>query len=200
MKSALYTIIGALIFVGVSSLAQDSLGDFARQQRWAKPATPALHEITNDDLATTASTATSTSPDARNPSSEIGKDSAKDGASKAAEVQAKISAQKEQVKALEDKIAADQKKLDEMTCPKGVTCGQRVLLTGTGMGAPGPTPCQISDALSWHPYQDWCDEPDKLQDEIDATQKQLDSERAVLDSLQEEARRQGFGNSIYDPD
>ena len=55
-------------------------------------------------------------------------------------------------------------------------------------------------AAYYSPYKDWCDEPDKLQADLDKTQKELEVERATLSSMQEEARQQGFGNSVYDPD
>ena len=172
--------------------AQDSLGDLARQQRFSKPAQTQQHEITNDDIASSPNSATpkTTSTETRAVDSAQKKEEAPD----AAEVQAKIRAQKEKIKALEAKIADDEKKLDEFTCPKTVTCGQRVLLLGTGGGF-----CSLPSSV-YNPYQDWCDQPDKLQADIDATQKQLDSERAILESMQEEARQQGFGNAIYDPD
>lgn len=193
MKAVLRALAICTVASASACLAQDSLGDLARQRRFSKPAQQPQHEITNDEIATSSATSgtnLSQPADVKNPDAN-----SKNESPNAAEVQAKIRAQKEKVDALAAKIVDDQKKLDEMTCPKGTTCGQRVLLMGTG-----PSACDVSDALSWHPYAQWCDQPDKLQADIDATQQQLDSERAILESMQEEARQQGFGNAIYDPD
>ena len=193
VKPVLHALaIWTLAFAAVC-LAQDSLGDLARQQRWAKPATPAPHEITNDDIATSASTP------AANSSQPTDTTSTKKEAPNAAEVQAKIRAQKGKVKALEDKIATDQKQLakHDPTSNSGLSIYEHAILSGS----PDTSYCDLPDYTQQRlGYKDWCDEPDKLQDDIDTTQKQLDSERAILDSMQEEARQQGFGNSIYDPD
>lgn len=203
MKATLGLI--AVVAMQVACLAQDSLGDLARQQRFARPAQAPPHEITNDDIASAASTAKPSSSDAQNrtPNLKPTEFPAKKEAPNAAEVQTKIRAQKDKVKALENKIAADQKQLSkhDPIGNSGVTVYERVYLNGSGLGFPGPGFCSLPDyAQDKLGYKDWCDEPDKLQDDMDAAQKQLDSERAILDSMQEEARLQGFGNAIYDPD
>ena len=70
-----------------------------------------------------------------------------------------------------------------------------------GMGNPGVGFCALPDyVLEQRGLKDWCDEPDKLESDIAAAQKELATERTSLDAMQEEARQQGFGNSIYDPD
>jgi len=200
MKAILRALAICMVASAAACLAQDSLGDVARQQRWAKPSTPAPHEITNDDIASSAIAAKSASPDAKNPG-EGEKDSANKEAPNAAEVREKIRAQKQKVKTLEDKIAADQKQLAKHDTVGSVTVYERVTDQGTGMQSLGVGVCQLPDYVQeQRGFKDWCDEPDKLQGDIDATQKQLDSERSILASMQEEARQQGFGNSIYDPD
>lgn len=194
MKATLGLI--AVVAMQVACLAQDSLGDLARQQRWAKPANPAPHEITNDDLASTASTAKATSSDTKT-SSDDEKASGKKESPNPAEVQAKIRAQKEKIKALEDKISADKKQLAKHDPMSNVRVYERAAFNNFVYAGDCNLPDYIQESRG---IKDWCDEPDKLQDDIDAAQKQLDSERAILDSMQEEARQQGFGNSIYDPD
>jgi hypothetical protein len=49
-------------------------------------------------------------------------------------------------------------------------------------------------------YKDWCDAGRDLKTQYDAAQRQLDQERIRLEQMQENIRRQGYGNAIYDPD
>jgi hypothetical protein len=49
-------------------------------------------------------------------------------------------------------------------------------------------------------YKDWCDTGRNLKAQYDASQRQLDQEKARLDQMQENIRRHGYGNAIYDPD
>jgi hypothetical protein len=51
------------------------------------------------------------------------------------------------------------------------------------------------------PYnKDWCDTGRNLKAQYDAAQRQLEQEKARLDQMQENIRRQGYGNGVYDPD
>jgi hypothetical protein len=51
------------------------------------------------------------------------------------------------------------------------------------------------------PYnRDWCDAGRKLKAQYDAAQVQLTREKARLEQMQENIRRQGYGNGIYDAD
>ena len=49
-------------------------------------------------------------------------------------------------------------------------------------------------------YRDWCDTGRKLKAQADATQRQLDQEKTRLKQMQENIRRQGYGNGVYDAD
>jgi len=49
-------------------------------------------------------------------------------------------------------------------------------------------------------YKDWCDTGRNLKAQYDASQRQLDQEKARLEQMQENIRRQGYGNGVYDPD
>ena len=49
-------------------------------------------------------------------------------------------------------------------------------------------------------YKDWCDTGRNLKAHYDASQRQLDQEKLRLDQIQENIRRKGYGNAIYDPD
>lgn len=202
MKAALRGLAICMVASASACLAQDSLGDVARQQRFAKPAQALQtlqHEITNDDIASRPSSPTDTSkPDAK--SSDFDSAKKKEEVPNAAQVQGKIRAQKEKVKALEDKIAADQKQLTKHDPLSNMSVYERVRFNNGWVYDHG-NDCDLPDYIQeQRGVKDWCDEPGKLQTDIDVTQKQLDSERAILESMQEEARLQGFGNAIYDPD
>jgi hypothetical protein len=49
-------------------------------------------------------------------------------------------------------------------------------------------------------YKSWCDIGRNLKDATEATQRQLAEEKIQLEETQENIRRAGYGNSIYDPD
>jgi len=49
-------------------------------------------------------------------------------------------------------------------------------------------------------YKDWCDTGRNLKAQYDAAQSQLKQEKANLEKMQEEIRRKGYGNAVYDPD
>ena len=49
-------------------------------------------------------------------------------------------------------------------------------------------------------YKAWCDTGRNLKAQYDASQLQLTQEKARLEQMQEDIRRKGYGNSVYDPD
>ena len=49
-------------------------------------------------------------------------------------------------------------------------------------------------------YKSWCDIGRNLKDATDATQRQLAQEKIRLEGMQENIRRAGYGNAVYDPD
>jgi len=49
-------------------------------------------------------------------------------------------------------------------------------------------------------YKDYCDTGRNLKAQYDASQLQLTQEKARLEQMQEDIRRKGYGNSVYDPD
>jgi hypothetical protein len=49
-------------------------------------------------------------------------------------------------------------------------------------------------------YKDWCDRGRNLQAQYEASQRQLAEEKAKLERMQEDIRRKGYGNGVYDPD
>jgi hypothetical protein len=49
-------------------------------------------------------------------------------------------------------------------------------------------------------YQDWCSTGRNLNAQYEASQRQLEQEKARLEQMQEDIRRKGYGNAVYDPD
>jgi hypothetical protein len=49
-------------------------------------------------------------------------------------------------------------------------------------------------------YKDWCDRGRNLKAQYEASQRQLVQEKAKLEQMQEDIRRKGYGNGVYDPD
>lgn len=49
-------------------------------------------------------------------------------------------------------------------------------------------------------YKSWCDTGRNLKSQYDAAQAQLAQEKARLEAMQENIRRKGYGNAVYDPD
>ncbi len=180
--------------------AQQTLGDAARQNRLQKPPSNAKHVITNDEIPSVIPEESRTVTEIREEGAHANS-AASVKTPKDAELIAKVRAQKQKVKKLEQEIAAKQSKLDNKDCPAGVTCGpQKLAVRATMCCDLAVTTCDVAKAAGIHYYDDWCNAPDKLQDEIDADKKRLDEERRVLEGLQEEARKKGYGNAAYDPD
>ena len=196
--------IGVVVacFSAALSFSQ-SLGDIARQQRFLKPA-PTARVITNEDIAARSGKKDQLARADITPAIEISIPKRDSKQQSPADVQSKILAQKQKVKQLEDRIAADKKQLakHDPIGNSGVSVYERVTFQGSlGLGSPGVGFCALPDyILEQRGLKDWCDEPDKLEADIAAAQKELAVERTSLDAMQEEARQQGFGNSIYDPD
>jgi|SRR5579863_3991660 len=49
-------------------------------------------------------------------------------------------------------------------------------------------------------YKDWCDTGRNLKAQYEQLQRQLAQEKAKLEQMQENIRRAGYGNAVYDPD
>jgi len=49
-------------------------------------------------------------------------------------------------------------------------------------------------------YKEWCDRGRNLKAEYEASQLQLAQEKVKLEQMQEDIRRKGYGNGVYDPD
>jgi hypothetical protein len=49
-------------------------------------------------------------------------------------------------------------------------------------------------------YKDWCDQGRNLKAQYEASERQLAQEKTKLEQMQEDIRRKGYGNGVYDPD
>jgi hypothetical protein len=49
-------------------------------------------------------------------------------------------------------------------------------------------------------YKNWCDTGRNLKAQYEASQRQFAQEKARLEQMQENIRRAGYGNAVYDPD
>ena len=186
-------VVTLLLCFAVHCPAQD-LGEVARQQKAKKGPAPSSerHVITNEDIH--SSTATSAADPSSPPKGTAGRSesAAKASDSKAGtkeekkpsveEVKQAVLAQKRVVSSLESeikRIAGEQTKLAR-ALEAGVSC-QNVFLIGTA-------------------HENVCGLPEKLVAEKRRLQDQLYRERTALEEMQEEARRMGYGNAVYDPD
>jgi hypothetical protein len=59
---------------------------------------------------------------------------------------------------------------------------------------------QRTDLGNTYYYKDYCDVGKNLRAQIEAAQRQLAQQKTNLENMQEDIRRKGYGNSIYEPD
>lgn len=165
-------LIGLGVFA-TGSVAAQSLGDVARQQKQAsgqaKPSAP-KKVITEDDLPTQETISTGSSEAAATESSKEEKqaDSAADKMKSADDFKAGIQAQKQNVGAL-------QKQLEDLKASVHFVEANR-----------------YSNGVEYNEHQI------KKQKEAERLQKQLDEEKSKLQDMQEQARKAGFGSAVYE--
>src|SRR5207244_10769235 len=109
MRNHFPIAVALLCFLAASGVSQ-SLGDIARQQRFLKPA-PTARVITNEDIAARSGKKDQLARADITPAIEISIPKRDSKQKSPDDVQAKILTQKQKVKALEDRIAADKKQL-----------------------------------------------------------------------------------------
>ena len=172
--------------LAATCLAQDapSLGDVARQQRQkqakadssktAKPAKPAK-VITNEELPSHASPAGSlAASNAENSSAR-----ASSGNGETASVEAgKLSPEqwKSQIQGQKSQIAALQNEADQLN--------QSIHFLGANC---------VANCVQWNERQQ------EKQREVEQLRSQIEEQKKRLDDMQETARKQGYGSSVYDP-
>jgi len=175
-------VVAGLLF-SLAAIAQDqpSLGDVARQQRQKQQAkdkkTPAK-VVTDDDLASHLNPKLSKTDDDKQadtdgelPSREPSepRNEPSDGKQGAEQWKAEIQGQKAAIKSLQDQI-------DELNSSIHFAGGN----------------C-VANCEQWNQRQL------QKQEEVKRLQEQLDQQKQRLDEMQETARKQGFGSSVYDP-
>jgi hypothetical protein len=181
-----WKIVAASVVFWVGSVAAQSLGDVARQERaQKKPAATSRHVITEDKIpARPQNKALGASGQQADSKSKPKADDAAQDQDRddhhphsANEIQASIKQQKNTMLTLMARIDTLQRRLDAW---KTSDCTQ----------------VRYIDA----PNQNPCDEPPKIRAALGVARSQLEKEQATLEAMQEEARRLGYGNSVYDPD
>ena len=193
-----FAVLSLVLPFAANCAVAQSLGDVARQQRIQKAsAVSPSRVITNEDIATGRSAASSDQSSSLH-DADLDKEMLQtEKQSSAHELQQKIIAQKKKVSELEKHIREVQARLDKRISIGSVQVSESV----GGVDSPAYVgDCQYSDANYYHPYQDWCDQPAKWQADIDASSKELQKEKAELGAQQEQARRLGYGNAFYDPE
>jgi DNA repair exonuclease SbcCD ATPase subunit len=187
----------------MSPCVAQSLGEVARKERAKKKSSDVKRQvITEEQLRpTTANEATIAAPAKAGDAKEVKESAAAKGEKQAAaELQAKIKTRKQKVRELEAKVQKLQEQLDKRNSFGTLTVSQQVLIQPGGLGSTGPGWCALSEATTGNPYKEWCEEPVKLNAELEKTESELENERSVLETLQEQARRMGYGSAFYDPD
>ena len=164
-------VVGLGVFATGSVFAQ-SLGDVARQQKQnsaqTKPA--AKKVITEDDLPTQETISTGSSDSRATDASKEEKqgDSTADKMKSADEFKAAIQSQKQNVDSL-------QKQVDDTKASVHFVEANR-----------------YSNGVEYNEHQI------QKQKEADRLQKQLDEEKSKLQDMQEQARKAGFGSTVYE--
>ena len=168
-KRSFFILAAAASLFAVFAGAQDSpsLGDLARQQRQQKEQSKStqIKVVTNEEIPEHPdSTPEATSPNAGSayPSSRGRKESPE--------------RVKSQIRALKNKIALLQRRIDEVT--------QSI-------------PRAPIDCANGCPR--WNEVYRRKEIQIERTQAQLQDEKRQLGEMQESARKQGYGSSVYDP-
>jgi hypothetical protein len=164
----------AYLFAGIAC-AQDSpsLGDLARQQRTQKESPAGKHAETPKVITNEEI------PEHAAPEQPSAAPRGEGGAMPASASGTKQSAErwKSQIQAQKGQIASLQKQMDSLN--------QSVRFASH--------PCAGPRCVEWNERQR------QKQQQVERMQAQLDGEKKHLEEMQESARRQGYGNSVYDP-
>lgn len=163
----------------VAPCSAQSLADAARQQQAAKKSSPstAKHVITNEDLG---SSAKSDDSSGKHAVQSVSATTVSDSPSKEGDHPSSEQI-KDQVREQRKKIAELQAQIDDLKKQM--------------------EPWKTSDCTHvLNPdNSNTCDIPKKLTAAMDRTKDQLEQEKKNLDSVQEDARKMGYANSVYDP-
>ena len=180
MKRILQATVGGLLLTGLlaAPAAAQSLGEYARQQRAKKPATPAgVKEYTNDNLPTSGALSSVGQPSAAPAStgassSTADADAGQDRSKQEAEWKNKFAAQRQVIATLEREIDV-----------AGRENGSRQAQTQT-------TSQDLGSRLR-NPVL-WAAENKKYQDEIEGKKKELEAARQKLEDMKDDLRKAGL--------
>lgn len=165
----------AFWFTAMSN-AQDSpsLGDLARQQRSQK-ASAGAEDATAPKVITNEEIPVDTTPQ-----TVVDASSARHSATSASSNGMKQSGEhwRSQIQAQKSQIASLQKQMDQLN--------QSVRFASH--------PCNGPRCVEWNERQR------QKQQEVERMQAELDRRKKSLEEMQETARKQGYGNSVYEPD
>ncbi len=186
VRSCFFVFAGALLLVAVGS-AQDqpSLGDVARQARQEKqkntqskdaqgkplPASKTPQVITNESLP--ATTPTTLHPRIRDDKSRVVDD---DSSSEAAPGKMSADEWKSRIQAQKSLVDGLQSNIDELS--KSIQF------------APGNC---VAGCVEWNEHQK------QKQQEVEQMRSKLETAKKQLEDMQDGARKQGYGSSVYEP-
>jgi predicted RNase H-like nuclease (RuvC/YqgF family) len=174
----MYSIIRAFILLSIATLLvapvySQSLGDVARQKKQKQQASGTQHKvITDDDLPHHSESESTSSSDAsaENKRSEPSThSSAEDKGQRGEQLKSAIRAQKNAVASLQNQI-------EKMNASVHFVEANR-----------------YSNGVEYNQHQA------RKQEEVQRMQSQLEEQKKKLEEMQESARRDGFGSSVYDP-
>jgi len=192
MQRSTFALI-AVAILSTGCLAQDSqsLGDVARQVRAQKQGKNSASKASSDSKAQDPSSidasgpkasrvitndesasTTDSAPVTNKPSSESAAPSAPAAGNREEQGEqwkSKIQAQKEAIASLESQITE---------------LGNSIHYTGANC---------VSNCQKWNENQQ------RKQEQVEAMKAQLDEQKHHLEEMQEDARKQGFGSSVYEP-
>jgi len=168
------TVWATIFLFAATAYGQDppSLGDLARQQRQQKEAeqTKSASRVVTDEEV----------PEHTGPEPAVTPDHGERGSSMPASTNgAKQSAErwKSQIKAQKAQIASLQAQMDKVN--------QSIRFA--------PHECAGPRCVQWNERQR------EKQQQVERMQGQLDGQKKRLEAMQESARKQGYGNSVYEP-
>ena len=177
-------LIGFLLisFLGGATCTAQSLADAARQQQTAKKSGSSApkHVITNEDFA---SSSKSDDSGAKRATQKVAAATSSDSPSAAPAAEDHPSAEQ-----VQDQVKAERQKIAQL---QAQTSDLQTQLEQW----------KTSDCTHYlrPDNSNTCDIPQKLTAELDRTKSQLEQEKKNLETIQEDARKMGFANSVYDP-